>query len=156
MDSACGSNSALFLNVTVEREFAFRRRGASLPMPVIAPGILSAQNVYYGNMPGSPGGRLQHRQTIASYLSPNGSPPNGLTAAALSGAAAGARPKSNSYCEGLMTSATMSPWLQRRKAAAVSRTSSDGGVVLSTVIRQPRGPDGTRGFSASCPRVVEA
>lgn len=34
----------------------------------------------------------------------------------------------------------MSPWLMRRKAAA------EGHVVVSSVIRQPRGPDGTRGF----------
>ncbi|CAG7730394.1 unnamed protein product [Allacma fusca] len=95
-----------------EREIVLRRRGGSLPIAM---------------------GPIHTSQRPAStYLSPNSSPPNNFLPS---------RPKSNSYCEGLMTSSTMSPWLARRKAA------SEGNVIISSVIRQPRGPDGTRGFA---------
>jgi len=115
------SRSSNFSNAkdssNIEREIILRRRGGSLPI-TMAPAM--------------------HHQNVANshpnscHLSPSSSPPN----------RGAIRPKSNSYCEGLMmTSTTMSPWLQRRKAA------SEGNVVISSVIRQPRGPDGTRGFA---------
>jgi len=56
------------------------------------------------------------------------------------------RQKSNSYCEGTEQSggaAGMSAWLQRRMATT---RSSEGTIVLNAAIRQPRGPDGTKGF----------
>jgi hypothetical protein len=103
-----------------------RRRGGSLP---IAMGINHTS-------------QQQHRPSCA-YLSPNSSPPNAHFLPS--------RPKSNSYCEGLTTSSTMSPWLLRRKAA------SEGNVIISSVIRQPRGPDGTRGFAPGPrPQLVQA
>lgn len=76
-----------------------------------------------------------------AYLSPNSSPPNNGTYVI---GPNGARPKSNSYCEGAGPT-TMSPWLQRRKASASSRLSS-GDLVFAGVVRQPKGPDGTTGF----------
>jgi len=79
----------------------------------------------------------QHRGSLTgNYLYPSGSPPAGFL-----------RPKSNSYSEGTDTSAAsgMSSWLQKRKASASSRLSS-GDISLGGVIRQPRGPDGTKGF----------
>jgi len=78
----------------------------------------------------------QHRGSLTGYLYPSGSPPQGFL-----------RPKSNSYSEGTDTSAAsgMSSWLQKRKASASSRLSS-GDISLGGVIRQPRGPDGTKGF----------
>lgn len=96
-----------------------RRRGGSLPIPASL---------------------MQHRgSTAGNYLYPNASPPN---------ASAGfLRPKSNSYSEGTdPTGATMSTWLQRRKASAASSRLSSGDISLSGVLRQPRGPDGTKGF----------
>jgi len=67
-----------------------------------------------------------------AFLSPHASPGSDMFG----------RPKSNSYCEGASPTA-MNPWLQRRKAA--SRL-SEGNVVINGVIRQPKGPDGTKGF----------
>lgn len=96
-----------------------RRRGGSLPITASL---------------------LQHRgSTAGNYLYPNASPPN---------AASGfLRPKSNSYSEGTDSSAaTMSSWLQKRKASAASTRLSTGEISLGGVIRQPRGPDGTKGF----------
>jgi hypothetical protein len=72
-------------------------------------------------------------------MSPNSSPPN-----------PGLRPKSNSYCEGQNingpATTTMSPWLMKRKQS--NSRNSEGSIVLSGVIRQPRGPDGTKGFAS--------
>jgi len=62
------------------------------------------------------------------------------------------RPKSNSYSEG-SDPCGMSSWLQKRKASAASSRLSTGDICLSGVIRQPRGPDGTRGF-VNHPRLV--
>jgi len=98
-------------------ESPLRRRGGSLPIAALS----------------------QHRGSTAGNLYPNASPPN---------AAAGfLRPKSNSYSEGTDPSAaTMSSWLQKRKASAASTRLSTGEISLAGVIRQPRGPDGTKGF----------
>lgn len=95
-----------------------RRRGGSLPIAA-----------------------LQRASTNGAYISPNSSPPNGTLIIGPNGA----RPKSNSYCEGASPT-SMSPWLQRRKASASSRLSS-GELNFSGVLRQPRGPDGTKGFA---------
>jgi len=80
----------------------------------------------------------QHRGSlVGNYLYPSGSPPAGFL-----------RPKSNSYSEGTDASSAasgMSSWLQKRKASASSRLSS-GDISLGGVLRQPRGPDGTKGF----------
>jgi len=62
------------------------------------------------------------------------------------------RPKSNSYSEG-SDPCGMSTWLQKRKASAASSRLSTGDICLNGVIRQPRGPDGTRGF-VNHPRLV--
>ena len=112
------------LLLILEREIILRRRGGSLP-------ITMAPMMHHNHQNGS---ATANSHPTPSYLSPNSSPPNRTMST---------RPKSNSYCEGLMmtSNSTMSPWLQRRKAA------SEGNVVISSVIRQPRGPDGTRGFS---------
>ncbi|OXA63960.1 uncharacterized protein LOC110856935 [Folsomia candida] len=99
-------------------ESPLRRRGGSLPIAALA----------------------QHRgSTAGNYLYPNASPPN---------AASGfLRPKSNSYSEGTDPSAaTMSSWLQKRKASAASTRLSSGEISPAGVIRQPRGPDGSKGF----------
>jgi len=108
-----------------------RRRGGSLPIPMMMTGLNPQQQQYYP----------YHRNSM--YLSPN-SPPNA------NGADIRTRPKSNSYCEGTTVdgrrnSNGMSQWLQRRHE---SSRSSEGNVVMNGVIRQPRGPDGTKGFHA--------
>jgi hypothetical protein len=95
-----------------------------------------------------------HRGSIGgghNNLSPNSSPPSNVPAGFL-------RPKSNSYCEGTnqqqqITTTGMSPWLLRRKASASSR-SSTGDIVISGVIRQPKGPDGTKGFAAGYREII--
>lgn len=94
---------------------------------------------------------LQHRGSISGpYVSPNSSPPT---------AASGyLRPKSNSYCEGTTVGATasngMSPWLMKRKASVASSRLSTGDLVISGVIRQPRGPDGTKGFQSGYRAII--
>jgi len=83
----------------------------------------------------------RHRGSVCpSMLAGSGSPP--------SSASGYLRPKSNSYSEGSdkNNGATMSSWLQRRKASAASTRLSNGDIQVSGVIRQPRGPDGTSGF----------
>jgi len=97
-----------------------RRRGGSLPIAAL------------------------QRSSGGAYLSPNSSPPS--NGAFITIGPNGARPKSNSYCEGTSPT-TMSPWLQRRKASASSRL-SNGELTFSGVVRQPRGPDGTKGFAS--------
>jgi len=92
-----------------------------------------------------------HRGSIGGHnnLSPNSSPPSNVPAGFL-------RPKSNSYCEGTtnqQATTGMSPWLLKRKASAVSR-SSNGDIVISGVIRQPRGPDGTKGFASGYRELI--
>lgn len=114
-------------NKNYDEQVVLRRRGGSLPISV------------------GPESMHPSQRPLSSYLSPGSSPPNFLPQ----------RPKSNSYCEGLMTTATMSPWLQRRKAAT-SRTNSEGNVIISGVVRQPKGPDGTRGFSMASRFLIRA
>ncbi|ODM99313.1 La-related protein 6 [Orchesella cincta] len=97
-----------------------RRRGGSLPITAL------------------------QRTSGAAYLSPNSSPPG--NGAFITIGPNGARPKSNSYCEGTSPT-TMSPWLLKRKASASSRL-SNGELTFSGVVRQPRGPDGTKGFAS--------
>ncbi|CAL8088366.1 unnamed protein product [Orchesella dallaii] len=97
-----------------------RRRGGSLPIAAL------------------------QRSSGTAYLSPNSSPPS--NGAFITIGPNGARPKSNSYCEGASPT-TMSTWLCRRKASASSRLSS-GELTFSGVVRQPRGPDGTKGFAS--------
>jgi len=113
-----------------------RRRGGSLPMPMVMPGDQSFLNGYpYQHYQNGPQG-----QRNSMYLVPNLSPP--------SGAGFQQRPKSNSYCEGVErknSTGGMSLWLQRRLA---NSRSSEGSIVTTGVIRQPRGPDGTKGFAA--------
>jgi SUZ-C motif len=113
----------VFLPVCTDRGEVILR-GGSLPIAMVGPGLVHLSQQH------------QNQRPLSGHLSPTSSPPN-----------LSQRPKSNSDCEGLTTSATMSPWLQRRKAAA--RTNSEGNVIISSVIRQPRGPDGTRGFAMS-------
>ncbi|CAL8076932.1 unnamed protein product [Orchesella dallaii] len=82
------------------------------------------------------------RSSSSAYLSSNSSPlSNG---ASITSGPNGARPKSSSYCEGA-SSKTISTWLQRRRASASSRP-NNGELTFSEVVRQPRGPDGTKGF----------
>jgi hypothetical protein len=103
---------------SINDDAPLRRRGGSLPITALS----------------------QHRgSTAGNYLYPNASPPNS--------ASGFLRPKSNSYSEGTDPSAaTMSSWLQKRKASAASTRLSTGEISLNGVSRQPRGPDGTKGF----------
>jgi hypothetical protein len=118
-----------------------RRRGGSLPIPMN--GNANANHHYHA---GGPPPAYYNYQRNSMYLSPNSSPPNGNEIPQ--------RPKSNSYCEGtpnknlsLATSPNgMSVWLQRRMA---STRSSEGNIELNGVLRQPRGPDGTKGFASN-------
>jgi len=113
-----------------------RRRGGSLPISAHSQQKRHSHSSATGNQ---------------LYLSPSSSPPTN--------AAFGPgqhRPKSNSYCEGAningSNSVGMSAWLQKRLAS--SRT-SEGNISLSaTVIRQPRGPDGTKGFAAGYRNMI--
>ncbi|CAL8106281.1 unnamed protein product [Orchesella dallaii] len=81
------------------------------------------------------------RSSGAAYLSSNSSPLSN-----------GARPKSDSYCEGASPT-TISTWLQRRRASASSR-GYNGELTFSGVVRQPRGPDGTKGFASGYRAVL--
>ena len=117
-----------------------RRRGGSLPIPMMTNGgqqYLHQQHYY------------NPTQRNSMYLSPNSSPPNGTDIRP--------RPKSNSYCEGTVPRGSpngaggMSLWLQRRHA---STRSSEGNVVISGVVRQPRGPDGTKGFAQGYRQLI--
>ncbi|CAL8076979.1 unnamed protein product [Orchesella dallaii] len=81
------------------------------------------------------------RSSSSAYLSSNSSPlSNG---ASITSGPNGARPKSSSYCEGASPT-TISTWLQRRRASR----NYNGELTFSEVVRQPRGPDGTKGFAS--------
>jgi len=107
-----------------------RRRGGSLPVPASS---LS-----------------KHRASISGghiMMHSNASPPNG--------SGGYTRPKSKSYSEGTdHSAATMSSWLQKRKASAASSRLSTGEITLNGVLRQPRGPDGSKGFHPGYRRLI--
>jgi hypothetical protein len=113
-----------------------RRRGGSLP-------INAQQQQKRHSHSSATGNQL--------YLSPSSSPPNNVTYGP-----GQHRPKSNSYCEGANitngTSSGMSAWLQKRLAS--TRTSEGNITLAATVIRQPRGPDGSKGFASGYRNMI--
>jgi len=139
------SPEPLFRNMMVympDEPQVIRRRGGSLPMP----SVMSAggQQHYYRSPPED--NFHQKRNSMFLCTNPAQSDSSNFQV----------RPKSNSYCEGIGPRANggTSLWLQRRMES--TRAASEGSVVISGVVRQPRGPDGTRGFAAGYRRLIAA
>jgi len=122
-----------------------RRRGGSLPMTSVTSTTGEQQQFY--RAPHKDGAHNQKRNSM--FLAAN--------TAQSDVANFQIRPKSNSYCEGIgngngNAGGGTSLWLQRRMES--SRAASEVSVVTSGVIRQPRGPDGTRGFASGYRQLI--